>query len=257
MSTPIDVSQKKYTRNTERFIRDITSLKQEILALSPYMEAVMANPTAVSIKRIGDISNHIDDLFSTIYNRLADIKFAKDQLQQLKDKADPRCDLFRWLFISMPIQHFYFAEQREKQKVNLIIIFDYASLFSVKLTTRVKGSMCKTKDIQIYGIREIRSSPYSNELTNPRAMSSILLFRQMTAAAKRFLFSLPSHRNKNVLDVLRWLTNYDNLYSARCVICHSQMPLTGSDAFCVPSLRHFDTGAPYHPSCCTGETLLR
>ena len=34
-------------------------------------------------------------------------------------------------------------------------------------------------------------------------------------------------------------------------------PLTGSDAFCVPSLRHFDTGAPYHPSCCTGETLLR
>jgi len=33
----------------------------------------MANPTAVSIKRIGDISNHIDDLFSTIYNRLADI----------------------------------------------------------------------------------------------------------------------------------------------------------------------------------------
>lgn len=83
----------------------------------------------------------------------------------------------------------------------------------------------------------------------------------------QFLFSLPSHRNKNVLDVLRWLTNYDDLYSARCVICHSQMspsewdyecrPLTGSDAFCVPSLRHFDTGAPYHPSCCMGETLLR
>ena len=37
------------------------------------METVMANPTAVSIKRVGDISNRIDDLFSTIYKRLADI----------------------------------------------------------------------------------------------------------------------------------------------------------------------------------------
>ena len=61
--------------------------------------------------------------------------------------------------------------------------------------------MCKTKDIQIYGIREIRSSPYSNELTNPKAMSSILLFRQMTAAAKRVSL-LPSFLSVSLLSAV-------------------------------------------------------
>ena len=31
----------------------------------------------------------------------------------------------------------------------------------------------------------------------------------------------------------------------------------GKDAFTVPSLRHFDTGVAYHPSCCQGEVLLK
>ncbi|KAK8808263.1 hypothetical protein WA171_001484 [Blastocystis sp. BT1] len=254
----IDASPVKFTRITERFVSEISALKQEFLSLTPLLEMMAENPSPLMVKRFVDISNRVDESFARIYLRLGDIKLAKDQIQKLKDKVDPRCDLVRWLFLSMPIRRIFFTEQKEHRKSNLLVVFDYSNLFSVKLVVRVKGTICKTKDIQIFGVNENRTTPYSTELVIPKQnMSSILLFRQMTCAAKRFIQSLPPNKEKNVFDVLRWLLHYDDLYTTKCVICHSQMPLTGPDAFCVPSLRHFDTGSPYHPSCCTGEMLLR
>lgn len=78
---------------------------------------------------------------------------------------------------------------------------------------------------------------------------------------------MKQYGKRNAMDVVIWLKNYDNLFTATCSLCQSQLcglssPLLsrcycGKDAFLLPTCRHFDTGAAFHPSCCHGELLLR
>ena len=107
--------------------------------------------------------------------------------------------LYYYLLLTLPIRDFQ-PIRDENIQPDLISIavfsnnlcnlqFRYDTLFAVKLVLKKERNAYLTKDILIFGANEFLLSPYTNELDPHKiGMSSNLLFRQMTFAAKRVVF---------------------------------------------------------------------
>ena len=75
-------------------------------------------------------------------------------------------------------------EVKYKSGVLFIIQYQYNNLFVVKLTVKVDGTLCKAKDVAVFGLSEMQSNPDDEEFIT-KDISSLMLYRQITFAAKR------------------------------------------------------------------------
>ncbi len=77
-------------------------------------------------------------------------------------------------------------EVKYKSGVLFIIQYQYNNLFVVKLTVKVDGTLCKAKDVAVFGLSEMQSNPFTDdEEFITKDISSLMLYRQITFAAKR------------------------------------------------------------------------
>ena len=54
-------------------------------------------------------------------------------------------------------------EVKYKSGVLFIIQYQYNTLFVVKLTVKVDGTLCKAKDVAVFGLSEMQSNPFTDD----------------------------------------------------------------------------------------------
>ena len=232
-------------------------MKQELLSIPPLISSLVEGRGSQHLNRYYELSKRIDGHFEDIFDQLSYIRECFG-LMKNKDRNEPIYRLLIQMSLISPIRVISTLSERQNGKSYFIIFYQYRDFFTVKMVVKPMTDWFKIKDVEFFSIRECTGDVYSNKLVPVSShISSMELFKQMTFAGRRFIRYSAANRKKNVLDMVKWINNYQNIYSATCIMCHQKYNTFGKDAFMVPSLRHFDTGTAFHPCCCKGENLLK
>ena len=100
--------------------------------------------------------------------------------------SEPIYQFCKAMTIMACVRDIRLKEVKYKSGVLFIIQYQYNNLFVVKLTVKVDGTLCKAKDVAVFGLSEMQSNPFTDdEEFITKDISSLMLYRQITFAAKR------------------------------------------------------------------------
>lgn len=100
--------------------------------------------------------------------------------------SEPIYQFCKAMTIMACVKDIRLKERKYKSGLLFVIQYQYNNLFVVKLTVKVDGTICKAKDVAVFGLSETQSNPFSEEDGFiSKEISSLMLYRQITFAAKR------------------------------------------------------------------------